>query len=49
MRCGYGLQIYSDTNNIVMFASFLCKAGGPYTIENGSKRYYTAKAKTKNR
>ena len=42
MRCGYGLQIYGDTNNIVEFTGFLCKAGGPHTIENRGKRYYTA-------
>ena len=47
MRCGYGLQIYGDTNNIVEFTGFLCKAGGSYTIENRSKRYYTASTKTK--
>ena len=47
MRCGYGLQIYSDTNNVVVFTSFLRKAGRSYTIENGDKRYYTSKAKTK--
>ena len=34
MRCGYGLQIYGDTNNIVMFAGFLCKAGQAHAIEN---------------
>ena len=34
MRCGYGLQIYSDTNNIVEFTGFLCKAGKSHTIEN---------------
>ena len=34
MRCGYGLQIYGDTNNIVKFTGFLCKAGRSYVIEN---------------
>ena len=34
MRCGYGLQIYGDTNNIVEFTGFLCKAGGSPAIEN---------------
>ena len=33
MRCGYGLQIYSNTNNIVMFTGFLCKAGEAHAIE----------------
>ena len=34
MRCGYGLQIYGDTNNIVEVTGFLCKAGGSHAIEN---------------
>ena len=47
MRCGYGLQIYGDTNNIVKFTSFLCEAGGSHNIENRGKRYYNPSTKTK--
>ena len=42
MRCGYGLQIYGDINNIVKFTSFLCKASRSHNIENRNKRYYTS-------
>ena len=38
----YGLQIHSNTNSFVIITGFLCKAGGPHTIENRGKRYYTA-------
>jgi hypothetical protein len=34
MRCGYGLQIYSNTNNFAMFVSGFCTTGGPHAIEN---------------
>ena len=38
----YGLQIHSNTNSFVIITGFLCEAGGPHTIENRGKRYYTA-------
>ncbi len=44
---GYGLQIHSDTNNFVMFIGFLCKTGGPRTIENWVKKIYNPATKTK--
>jgi len=31
---GYGLQVHSNTNNIIVFLGFLCKAGKAHTIEN---------------
>ena len=43
----YGLQVHSNTNNFVISIGFLCKAGGSYTIENRSKRYYNPSTKTK--
>ena len=33
MRCGYGLQIYSNTNSFVMFTGYICEAGGSHTME----------------
>jgi len=32
--CAYGSQIHSNTDNIVMFAGFLFKAGTAHSIEN---------------
>ena len=34
MRCGYELWIHRNTDNFDVFAGFLCKTGGPHTIEN---------------
>jgi len=31
---GYGLQVHSDTNNIIVFIGFLHKAIETHTIEN---------------
>jgi hypothetical protein len=49
MRCSYELYIYSNTDNIVLFTGSFRETGGPYTIENGAKRYYNPATKTKNK
>ena len=38
----YELYIHSNTDSFVIITGFLSKAGGPHTIENRGKRYYTA-------
>jgi len=49
MESSYGLQIHSNTNNFVMFTSFLCQTRKSYAIENGEKRDYSTKVKTKDK
>ena len=33
MRCGYGLQVYGNTNNFNVLIGFLCEARRSHTIE----------------